>query len=58
MNGPLADRLGRKVSMIVAVVIFIAGSAVQAGAVNIPMLFLGKKGGIPTTSSILNYNLR
>lgn len=29
--------------MIVAVVIFVAGSAVQAGAVNIPMLFLGKK---------------
>ena len=42
MNGPLADRLGRKISMIVAVVIFTVGSAIQAGAVNAPMLFAGK----------------
>lgn len=40
VNGPLADKLGRKKNMIVAVVIFVAGSAVQAGAVNIAMLFV------------------
>ncbi|KAK2758199.1 hypothetical protein FQN54_004043 [Arachnomyces sp. PD_36] len=42
LNGPIADRLGRKVSMMVAVVIFTAGSAIQAGAVNVTMLFLGR----------------
>lgn len=41
VNGPLADKFGRKIDMIVAVAIFLAGSAVQAGAVNIVMLFLG-----------------
>ena len=41
INGPIADRLGRKLSMNVAVVIFVIGSAIQCGAVNIPMLFVG-----------------
>ncbi|OBT38704.1 hypothetical protein VE00_10652 [Pseudogymnoascus sp. WSF 3629] len=41
-NGLIADRLGRKLDIMVAVVIFVAGSAIQAGAVNIPMLFAGR----------------
>ncbi|GLI76837.1 hypothetical protein PoHVEF18_005115 [Penicillium ochrochloron] len=39
INGPVADRIGRKLSINVAVVIFVIGSAIQCGAVNIPMLF-------------------
>lgn len=42
INGPVADRIGRKLSINVAVVIFVIGSAIQCGAVNIPMLFTGK----------------
>jgi MFS family permease len=41
-NGLIADRLGRKVDIMVAVVVFVTGSAIQAGAVNIPMLFAGR----------------
>ncbi|KKZ64080.1 MFS transporter, SP family, sugar:H+ symporter [[Emmonsia] crescens] len=41
-NGPFADYIGRKWSMIVAVVIFLVGSAIQAGAVNLEMLFFGR----------------
>lgn len=42
VNGPIADRIGRKMDMIYAVVIFTVGSAIQAGAVNIAMLFAGR----------------
>ncbi|KAJ5377437.1 uncharacterized protein N7496_004846 [Penicillium cataractarum] len=42
INGPVADRIGRKLSINVAVVIFVIGSAIQCGAVNIPMLFTGR----------------
>ncbi|CAN9478938.1 unnamed protein product [Alternaria alternata] len=42
VNGPVADRFGRKGSIIIAVVIFTVGSALQAGAVNIPMAFTGR----------------
>ncbi|KAJ5459818.1 uncharacterized protein N7458_001370 [Penicillium daleae] len=42
INGPVADRIGRKLSINVAVVIFVVGSAIQCGAVNIPMLFTGR----------------
>ncbi|KAJ5153281.1 uncharacterized protein N7482_009759 [Penicillium canariense] len=42
INGPVADRIGRKLSINVAVVIFVIGSAVQCAAVNIPMLFAGR----------------
>lgn len=45
-NGPVADRIGRKLSINVAVVIFVIGSGIQCGAVNIPMLFTGKVIGI------------
>ncbi|EFE31798.1 MFS monosaccharide transporter, putative [Trichophyton benhamiae CBS 112371] len=34
--------LGRKMCVITAVVVFVIGSAIQAGAVNIPMLFAGR----------------
>ncbi|KAK2881781.1 hypothetical protein FQN49_000448 [Arthroderma sp. PD_2] len=42
VNGPLADYIGRKMCVMAAVVIFVVGSAIQAGAVNIPMLFAGR----------------
>ncbi|PYI07060.1 general substrate transporter [Aspergillus sclerotiicarbonarius CBS 121057] len=42
INGPIVDRLGRKLSINVAVIIFVVGSAIQCGAVNIPMLFAGR----------------
>ncbi|GAQ04764.1 probable quinate permease [Aspergillus lentulus] len=42
INGPIADRLGRKLSINIAVVIFVIGSAIQCGAVTIPMLFAGR----------------
>ncbi|KAJ5162166.1 hypothetical protein N7492_007558 [Penicillium capsulatum] len=42
VNGPVADGLGRKLSINVAVVIFVIGSAIQCAAVNIPMLFVGR----------------
>ncbi|TVY76163.1 MFS glucose transporter mfs1 [Lachnellula suecica] len=42
LNGPLADRIGRKKSIISAVVVFLIGSAIQAGAVNVPMIFAGR----------------
>lgn len=41
VNGPVADRVGRKGSILVAVVIFTLGSALQAAAGSIPMLFAG-----------------
>ncbi|GLA58055.1 hypothetical protein AtubIFM54640_005859 [Aspergillus tubingensis] len=42
INGPIVDRLGRKLSINLAVVVFVIGSAIQCGAVNIPMLFAGR----------------
>ncbi|KAG4440613.1 hypothetical protein IFR05_003930, partial [Cadophora sp. M221] len=42
LNGIIADRIGRKVDIMVSVVIFVIGSAIQAGAINIPMLFIGR----------------
>lgn len=41
INGPIADRLGRKGSILLAVIIFTIGSAFQAGADSISMLFGG-----------------
>ena len=43
INGPVADRFGRKGSMLVAVVVFVIGSSFQAGANSIAMLFAGKQ---------------
>lgn len=42
VNGPVADRVGRKGSILVAVVIFTLGSALQAGANSVPMIFAGQ----------------
>jgi MFS family permease len=41
-NGPIADRAGRKGSILLAVVVFTVGSALQAAAHDIPMLFAGR----------------
>lgn len=41
INGPIADRYGRKGSMLAAVVVFLFGSGLQAGAQTIPELFAG-----------------
>lgn len=51
VNGPIADRIGRKGSILLAVVIFTVGSALQAGAESIPMLFVG-------TFTLYNPNLQ
>ncbi|KFH41267.1 quinate permease-like protein [Hapsidospora chrysogenum ATCC 11550] len=42
INGPIADRLGRKGDMLLAVVVFTIGSAFQAGATSTEMLFAGR----------------
>jgi MFS family permease len=42
VNGPVADRLGRKLSMIVAVIIFLVGSSLQAAASTDAVLFAGR----------------
>ncbi|RKU40977.1 hypothetical protein DL546_000549 [Coniochaeta pulveracea] len=42
INGPIADRFGRKGSMMGAVVVFVLGSSIQAGASSIGMLFGGR----------------
>lgn len=41
VNGPIADRIGRKGCILLAVLVFTLGSALQAGAQSIPMLFAG-----------------
>ncbi|KAF2015186.1 general substrate transporter [Aaosphaeria arxii CBS 175.79] len=42
VNGPIADRFGRKGSMEIAVVIFLLGSALQAGANSLDMALAGR----------------
>ncbi|KAJ5124207.1 Major facilitator superfamily domain general substrate transporter [Penicillium bovifimosum] len=42
INGPIADRIGRKLSINLAVVVFTIGSVLQCAAVNVPMLFAGR----------------
>ncbi|KAF5965511.1 major facilitator superfamily transporter [Fusarium coicis] len=42
INGPIADYIGRKGSILLAVIVFTIGSAFQAGADSIPMLFAGR----------------
>jgi MFS family permease len=41
VNGPIADRYGRKGSILMAVVVFTIGSAIQAGAISVGMVFAG-----------------
>lgn len=48
LNAPVADNLGRRKSILLAVVIFLLGSAIQAGATSIAMIFVGRAiTGIP-----------
>ncbi|KAF2027452.1 D-xylose-proton symporter [Setomelanomma holmii] len=42
VNGPVADRFGRRGGILIAVVVFTLESALQAGAVNIDMAFSGR----------------
>jgi MFS family permease len=42
INGPITDRIGRKMSINLAVVIFVVGSVIQCAAMNISMLFAGR----------------
>lgn len=42
VNGPVADRFGRRGSIEIAVVVFTVGSALQAGAFNVPVAFAGR----------------
>ncbi|CAG8893963.1 unnamed protein product [Penicillium nalgiovense] len=42
INGPITDRIGRKMSINLAVVVFIIGSVIQCAAMNISMLFAGR----------------
>ncbi|KAJ5747111.1 uncharacterized protein N7511_008807 [Penicillium nucicola] len=42
LNGPIADRFSRRWSILYANIIFLIGSAIQAGSVNIPMIFIGR----------------
>jgi MFS family permease len=41
-NGPIADRFSRRWSILLANIIFNIGSIIQAAAVNIPMIFVGR----------------
>lgn len=41
VNGPVADKFGRKGSILIAVVIFTVGAVLQAAAVNIAMALAG-----------------
>ncbi|KAL3440968.1 general substrate transporter [Aspergillus insuetus] len=42
LNGPIADTFSRRWSILYANLVFLLGSAIQAGAVTIPMLFVGR----------------
>ncbi|KAF4628363.1 hypothetical protein G7Y89_g9789 [Cudoniella acicularis] len=42
VNGPIADRISRRWSLLLANVVFLIGSIIQAAAVNIPMIFVGR----------------
>lgn len=42
INGPVADRLSRRWSICLAGTIFMVGTALQAAAVNVPMMFIGR----------------
>ncbi|KAF9889719.1 hypothetical protein FE257_007025 [Aspergillus nanangensis] len=41
-NGPIADRLSRRWSILLANVLFLIGSIIQAASVNVPMVFIGR----------------
>lgn len=41
-NGPIADRLSRRWSILLANIVFLIGSAIQAGGISVPMIFVGR----------------
>ncbi|KAH9223891.1 sugar transporter [Leptodontidium sp. 2 PMI_412] len=42
VNGPIADKISRRWDLLLANVIFLIGSTIQAAAVNVPMVFVGR----------------
>ena len=42
INGPIADRFSRRWSILYSNLVFLVGSAIQAAAISIPMLFVGR----------------
>lgn len=42
MNGPVCDRFSRRWSLLYANFVFLLGSTIQAAAVNVPMIFVGR----------------
>ncbi|KAJ3960608.1 hypothetical protein N0V92_002751 [Colletotrichum tropicale] len=42
VNGPIADALSRRWTILLANVIFLIGSIIQAAAINVPMIFVGR----------------
>lgn len=41
-NGPISDRYSRRWSLLMANIVFLIGSVIQAAAVNIAMIFVGR----------------
>ncbi|SPN99939.1 related to transporter (major facilitator superfamily) [Cephalotrichum gorgonifer] len=41
-NGPIADRISRRWSILLANIVFLIGSIIQAASVNVPMMFVGR----------------
>lgn len=41
-NGPIADALSRRWTILLANVIFLIGSIIQVAAINVPMIFVGR----------------
>ncbi|KAJ5763790.1 hypothetical protein N7533_002471 [Penicillium manginii] len=42
INGPMSDRFSRRWSILIANIVFLIGSAIQAAAENVAMLFVGR----------------
>lgn len=42
INGPIADRFSRRWSILYANLLFLVGSAIQAGSINTPMIFVSR----------------
>ncbi|KAI8300704.1 Major facilitator-type transporter ecdD [Colletotrichum sp. SAR11_59] len=42
VNGPIADALSRRWTILLANIIFLIGSIIQAAAINVPMIFVGR----------------
>ncbi|KXH40491.1 sugar transporter [Colletotrichum nymphaeae SA-01] len=42
VNGPIADALSRRWTILLANIIFLIGSIIQAASINVPMIFIGR----------------